>query len=400
MSKVASNKKMKYNISIEARIFLKVNDNPVRKYLDQSFETPEGFGWRGCTHSPMGFHRSWAGERIKEIDEKFIIEEAVTYDLFCVTAGANSGFTQYVLAIKDRYNIVHVATGNKLMHMYWVRKEDVEQILNYIKGFEVTTLGLVKEGANSSEGESHARRYGWVSTDPDTDWDEAQSLVTLNGFPTGLIRLPNYGATDDSVIFIRQDKPEHPGWDQLLEALGNMKDGEIIQHYAFVPYSGTLVNVKRVGDGYRSWPEHMKEAEAVAELQLSDIIGSVASGYAVNEKIFPFVREYFIENSKGWIESAYCKDDIYFMLLNKAGISLAIEVARENGHTGMEKKLQSWVDAGMSDQEGRYVWLDGEKDSCYNHTYYWRGKEVAYESYGLESPRHKTICYAKDSINL
>ncbi len=386
---------IKNSASIEAKIFLSVKSNPVLGYLDQTFEIPNGFGWHGCTHSHIHFYKGWAGERQSEINEMFLIGDYVNYDLFCITAGANSGFTQYVLAVKDQHKNIHVATGSKLMNMYWVRSEDTEKILNFIKGFKVSTLCLITERSNPSGGEYRTLRYGWATTVPGTDWDEVQDLKTMNGFPTGLVRLPNHGASDASVIFIRKDKPEHSGWDKLIYALKNMKDGETIQHYAYVPCAGTLVNVKKVGDSYKTWPEHQDEPETVTvELSLCDIFGSVAGGYAVNDNLLPLVREHFIKNSKADLKSAYCEDDYYFGLLHWAGISLAVEVAHENGDTEMEKRLQSWIDAGMTDQESRNVWHNSEKSSCYNHTYYWNSKTVAYETYGLNSPRHKVMCSA------
>lgn len=386
--------KIKNSASIEAKIFLNVKSNPVLGYIDQTFEIPDGFGWHGCTHSHINFYKKWAGDREEEINEAFLNEGDVNYDLFCITAGANSGFTQYVLAVKDKYKNIHVATGRKLMNMYWVRSEDTKKILNFIKGLKVSTLCLVTERASPSGGEYRTLRYGWAATNSKTDRDEIQDLITMNGFPTGLVLLPNHGASDASVIFIRKDKIEHFGWDQLFHVLKNMKDGETIQHYAYVPCAGTLVNVKKVGGSYKTWPDHQVEPEAFPELSLCDILGSVASGYAVNDNLLPLVREYFIKNSKVGLKSAYCEDDYYFGLLHLAGISLAIDVAKENKHTKMEEKLQSWVDAGMTDHESRNVWHNSKKSSDYNHTYYWREKIVAYEGYGVNSPRRKVICSA------
>jgi len=382
----------KNRASIEAKIFLNVKSNPVLEYIDQTFEIPAEFGHHGCTHSHISFYKEWAGERQSEINDVFLKEGYVNYDLFCVTAGANSGFTQYVLAVKDQHKNIHVATGHKLMNMYWVKREDTEKILNFIKGFKVSSLCLITERA--SGGEYRSLRYGWATSVPGTDWDEVQELKTMNGFPTGLVRLPNHGAADASVIFIRKDKPEHAGWEKLIQALKAMEDGEIIQHYAYVPCAGFLVNVKKSGSSYKAWSG--EEPETVLELSLCDIFGSVADGYAVSDNLLPLVREYFIKNSGEQIKNAHCDDDYYFNLLHRAGILLAIEVAHKNGNTEMEQKLQSWVEAGMTDQESRKVWLNSEKSSCYNHTYYWNGKTVAYETYGLNSPRHKVMCSATE----
>ena len=119
-------------------------------------------------------------------------------------------------------------------------------------------------------------------------------------------------------------------------------------------------------------------------------IGNSAS----NDNLLPLFREYIIKNSKAGIKSAFCKDDYYFSLLHSAGILLAIEVAHENGDTEMEKKLQSWVDAGMTDQESRNVCNDSTISSYYNNTYYWNKNRVAYEEYSVDDPRHKVICSA------
>jgi len=384
---------IKNSASIEAKIFLSVKSNPVLGYIDQTFEIPAGFGWHGCTHSHINFYKGWAGDREAEINEAFLNEGYVNYDLFCITAGANSGFTQYVLAVKDQHKNIYVATGPKLMNMHWVRSEDVQIILNCIKGMDVQTKCLVTERANTPGGQYRTLRYGWVEK---TSSEEIKELKTLNGFPTGLVCLPNHGAADASVIFIRQDQPKHPGWSKLIQALKNMKDGEIIQHYAYVPYAGTLMNVKKIGDSYKTWPKHQAEPEVFSELSICDIFGSVAGGYDVDDNLIPLLREYFIKNSKADLESAYCEDDYYFSLLHWAGISLAVEVAHENGDTEMEKKLQSWVDAGMDDPESRNVWHNSTESSFHNFTYYWNNKTVAYEIYGADFPRHKVMCSATE----
>jgi hypothetical protein len=395
-------KTTKNDVSIEAKIFLNVRSNPVLNYLDQTFEIPSGFKWHRCTHSHIRFYKEWAGKRKGEINEIFLNQEGyVDYDLFCIFAGANAGFTQYVLATKDAYGNTYVATGPKLMSLYWVRREDIEKILNYIKTFKVSSLRLVTERANLPGGEYRSLRYGWLSepntNDEENDDDEVQPLTSMNGFHTGLIYLPYYGVASDSVIFIRKDKPEHSGWEKLIQALENMEDNEVIHYYSYLPYNGKLVNIKKIGDFYKAWSDYQAEPEVFPKLSICDIFGSIAEGHVVDNNFIPLLREYFIKNSKAGLESSFCKDDYYFGLLNSAGISLAIEVAHENGDAEIENKLQSWLSAGMTDEDSRKVCYNSTIDSCYNHTYYWRGKTVAYEKYGVNSPRHKVICFASDN---
>lgn len=271
--------------SIEAKIFLNVRSNPILNYLDQTFEIPKGFGWHRCTHSHISFYKEWAGHREKEINEIFLSKDGcVHYDLFCIFAGNNAGFTQYVLATKDNYGNTYLATGPRLMNLYWVRREDIEKILNYIKSFKVYSLRLVTERANLPNLEYRSLRYGWI--EPNNDG--VQRLTSMNGFDMGLIYLPYYGVASDSVIAIRKDQPEHSGWEKLTETLKDMKNNEIIQYYVYLPYSGKLVNVKKVGDMFKAWPDYQAEPDEMS-LSISDLFSEGSEGRIIKSGLLPFL---------------------------------------------------------------------------------------------------------------
>lgn len=230
--------------------------------------------------------------------------------------------------------------------------------------------GYLKKPADDSQED-----YGY--------YERSQSLVDIYGNYLPYRFLPCYEgklATPEELIYLGEGEN---GWPALVEAYKQFENnGTPFNYHTYTPCIGnTVVVTQREG-------KTVVNGEEVS-CSIIALRWAMERFNTLPEMIGDLAEKYFLESYKDLEED---NEDIYFNLLSSIGVLNVIKIAQNNGHIDVVNKLQSWLAAGMTDQESRLLWANSTKNRFLNHTYYWKGVIVCRESYTSFSSRVKGIC--------